>query len=96
MWLYFLNLTFIVKISICIPTDIFLTLTKGDKQLNVLYESIVNGKLESVVAVTQEAIADGINPQKIINDYMIKALDEIVQQLFGMKLETIADKMKLK
>lgn len=45
--------------------------------LNILYESIVSGKLESAVAITQEAISEGIDPQLIINDYMIKAMEEI-------------------
>ena len=45
--------------------------------LNILYESIVSGKLEPAVAVTLEAIAEGINPQLIINDYMVKAMEEI-------------------
>jgi len=45
--------------------------------LSILYESIVSGKLESAVAVTLEAIAEGINPQLIINDYMVKAMEEI-------------------
>jgi len=45
--------------------------------LKILYESIVSGKLETAVAVTLEAIAEGINPQLIINDYMVKAMEEI-------------------
>lgn len=45
--------------------------------LNILYESIVSGKLEPAVAITQEAISEGIDPQLIINDYMIKAMEEI-------------------
>jgi len=48
--------------------------------LNVLYESIVNGKLETAVAITNEAIAEGINPQEIINDYMIKGMEEMGQR----------------
>ncbi len=48
--------------------------------LNVLYESIVNGKLESAVAITKEAIAEGISPQVIINDYMIKGMEEMGQR----------------
>lgn len=48
--------------------------------LNVLYESIVNGKLESAVAITNEAIAEGISPQVIINDYMIKGMEEMGQR----------------
>jgi corrinoid protein of di/trimethylamine methyltransferase len=45
--------------------------------LTILYESIVSGKLEPAVAVTLEAIAEGINPQLIIHDYMVKAMEEI-------------------
>lgn len=45
--------------------------------LNVLFDSIVAGKLEPAVEVTKQAIAEGIEPQLIINDYMIKAMEEI-------------------
>lgn len=45
--------------------------------LNVLYESILGGKLEPAVAITEEAISDGMDPQMIINDYMIKAMEEV-------------------
>ncbi len=45
--------------------------------LNQLYEAILGGKLEAAVAVTSEAIAEGIEPQTIINQYMIKAMEEI-------------------
>lgn len=48
--------------------------------LNVLYESIVGGKLEPAVAITKEAIAEGIAPQEIINNYMIKGMEEIGQR----------------
>lgn len=36
-----------------------------------------NGKLEQAVAVTQEAINEGISPTEIINQYMVKAMEEI-------------------
>lgn len=45
--------------------------------LNVLFDSIVAGKLEPAVAVTRQAIEEGMEPQTIINDYMIKAMEEI-------------------
>ncbi len=45
--------------------------------LNELYEAILGGKLEQAQAVTQQAIADGIEPQSIINDYMVKGMEEI-------------------
>jgi len=46
-------------------------------QLDNLYNAIITGKLALAVETTQEAIADGIEPQHIINDYMIKAMEEI-------------------
>jgi corrinoid protein of di/trimethylamine methyltransferase len=45
--------------------------------LNELYEAIVNGKLEQSVSVTQEAIVECINPQVVINNFMIKAMEEV-------------------
>ena len=45
--------------------------------LNGLYEAILGGKLEPAVAITNEAVAEGIEPQSIINGYMIKAMEEI-------------------
>ena len=46
-------------------------------ELEKLYEAIVNGKLEDAVEITNQAIAAGIEPQSIINDYMIKGMGEI-------------------
>lgn len=45
--------------------------------LNQLYEAIVAGKLEEAVAVTNEALAEGIAPMTLINDYMVKGMEEI-------------------
>ena len=45
--------------------------------LTFLYESIVSGKLETAMAITQKAIDENIDPQSIINDYMIRAMEEI-------------------
>lgn len=45
--------------------------------LDELFNSIVAGKLEPAVEVTEQAIKEGIEPQGIINDYMIKAMEEI-------------------
>lgn len=45
--------------------------------LNELYEAILGGKLEQAQAVTRQAIAEGIEPQSIINDYMVKGMEEI-------------------
>lgn len=45
--------------------------------LHALYEAILGGKLEPAVEVTKQAIAEGVGPQQIINDYMIPAMEEI-------------------
>lgn len=58
---------------------------KGEPQpeedkLKPLYDAIVAGKLEPAVEVTRQAIADGVLPQDIINNYMIKAMGEVGQR----------------
>lgn len=45
--------------------------------LNKLYESILNGKLEPAVEVTRQIIEEKLNIQDVINHYMIKAMEEI-------------------
>ena len=45
--------------------------------LTQLYDAILNGKLEEGIAVTKTAIDEGTDPQGIINDYMVKAMEEI-------------------
>ena len=42
-----------------------------------LFDAIVAGKLESAVEVTKQAIDEGLELQMVINDYMIKAMEEI-------------------
>lgn len=45
--------------------------------LNELYDAILAGKLEIAVKVTKEAVAEGVTPGEIINQYMIKGMEEI-------------------
>lgn len=45
--------------------------------LNELYEAILAGNLEKSIEVTNVALARGENPQSLINNYMIKAMEEI-------------------
>ena len=45
--------------------------------LNNLYDAIVAGNLELSVSTTKSAIAEGVDPQIIIKDYMIPAMDKI-------------------
>lgn len=51
-----------------------------EDKLKPLHEAIVAGKLEPAVEVTKQAIAEGIAPQMIINNYMIKAMGEVGQR----------------
>ena len=51
-----------------------------EDKLQPLYEAIVAGKLEPAVEITRQAIAEGIAPQMIINNYMIKAMGEVGQR----------------
>ena len=45
--------------------------------LNKLFDSIVAGKLESAVEVTEQILKEDLDIQLIINNYMIKAMEEI-------------------
>ena len=45
--------------------------------LNELYDAILVGKLEDAVKVTKIAVVEGMTPHEIINQYMIKAMEEI-------------------
>ena len=51
-----------------------------EDKLKPLYEAIVAGKLEPAVEITRQAIAEGIAPQIIIINYMIKAMGEVGQR----------------
>lgn len=42
-----------------------------------LYDAILGGKLEDAVKATKTAIEEGVSPHDIINQYMIKAMEEI-------------------
>jgi len=45
--------------------------------LDLLYEAIFKGKQNDAIAVTETAIAENIPPKTLIEDYMIKAMEEI-------------------
>jgi corrinoid protein of di/trimethylamine methyltransferase len=45
--------------------------------LQNLHNAIVKGNLELSVATTRSALAEGVDPQTIIGDYMIPAMDKI-------------------
>lgn len=45
--------------------------------LKQLYEAVVNGDAKAAHALTQEALNDGIDPLKLVNEHMIPAMDEV-------------------
>jgi corrinoid protein of di/trimethylamine methyltransferase len=45
--------------------------------LKQLYDSVVCGDAKATQAITQQAIADGVDPLKLVNDYMVPAMDEV-------------------
>lgn len=47
------------------------------ENLNLLHEAILKGDLNKAVEITQEAIAENIDPQQIINNYMSPAMEEV-------------------
>ncbi|MCC7341186.1 MAG: corrinoid protein [Bryobacterales bacterium] len=42
-----------------------------------LYDAVLNGDQKDAVAVTEEALAEGIEPMELINGCMIPAMDEV-------------------
>jgi len=51
--------------------------------LTKLTEAILNGDSRTAVAVTQEALAEKVDPQELVTKYMIPAMDEV-----GRRFET--------
>lgn len=45
--------------------------------LNKLFDAIVAGRLEPAIEVAGQIVEEGLDIQRIINDYMIKAMEEI-------------------
>ena len=45
--------------------------------LTKLTEAVLNGDSRTAVAVTQEALAEKVDPQELVSKYMIPAMDEV-------------------
>ena len=45
--------------------------------LKELYEAVVSGNAKATQAITQQALADGVDPLKLVNEYMVPAMDEV-------------------
>src|SRR5512144_698400 len=45
--------------------------------LKQLYDAVVNGDAKASQAITQQALAEGVDPLKLVNDHMVPAMDEV-------------------
>ena len=45
--------------------------------LNQLHEAVVSGDAKTAHAITQQALAEGIDPLKLVNEYMVPAMAEV-------------------
>ena len=45
--------------------------------LKQLYDSVVSGNAKATQSITQQALADGVDPLKLVNEYMVPAMDEV-------------------
>lgn len=46
------------------------------RDLKLLYESVLAGDAKVAREITEEAVAAGVDPQNLVNEYMIPAMDE--------------------
>ncbi|MDP7609453.1 MAG: B12-binding domain-containing protein, partial [Candidatus Marinimicrobia bacterium] len=47
------------------------------ENLEKLHDAVLKGDPTSAVSITENALADKIDPHILINDYMIRAMDEV-------------------
>lgn len=47
------------------------------QDLKPLYEAVLKGDAIAARAITEQALADGIEPIKVVNDFMVPAMDEV-------------------
>ncbi len=45
--------------------------------LSQLYNAVVSGDLKTSQAITQQALAEGVDPLELVNKYMVPAMDEV-------------------
>ena len=67
--------------------------------LDKMHDALLVGDAKTVVAITEAAIAEGIDPQEVLNKHMIPALNEAgakfeANELFVPELLLIARAMK--
>lgn len=47
------------------------------QDLKPLYDAVINGDAKTTRTLTEQALAQGVDPLKLVNDYMIPAMDEV-------------------
>ncbi len=52
-------------------------------ELKELYDAVVSGDAKATHAITQQALADGVDPLVLVNEHMVPAMDEV-----GRRFET--------
>lgn len=45
--------------------------------LKELYNSVVSGNAKATQAITKQALDEGVDPLKLVNEYMVPAMDEV-------------------
>ncbi len=45
--------------------------------LKQLHDAVVGGDAKTAQAITQQALAEGIDPLRLVNEYMVPAMDEV-------------------
>jgi corrinoid protein of di/trimethylamine methyltransferase len=45
--------------------------------LKQLYDAVVNGDAKTTQSLTQQALAEGVDPLLLVNEYMVPAMDEV-------------------
>ncbi len=45
--------------------------------LNKLYDAVVSGDAKTSQAITQQALAEGVDPLELVNKFMVPAMDEV-------------------
>ena len=45
--------------------------------LKQLYDSVVSGDAKTTQAITRQALAEGVDPLKLVNEHMVPAMDEV-------------------
>ena len=48
-----------------------------DSDLNQLRDVVINGEDHTAKSITEKALAEGVDPLHIVNDYLIPAMDKV-------------------